>query len=179
MRNLLIGENVELNAVEDEDFMSIRNWFNDAYFLRFYDMIPAMPMSQEKVKSVLQYYDESENRFLFAIREKETGKIIGLAGFDDVLWSNGTATVFIGIGETVHQGRGFGKEAMKLLIDFGFNELNFYRIQLNVISYNEKAIKMYEKLGFVREGAYRQLIQRDGSRYDLYLYGLLKNEWSA
>lgn len=67
---------------------------------------------------------------------------------------------------------------MSLLLDYGFNELNFYRIQLNVISYNENAIKLYEGLGFVKEGSYRDFIFRDGKRHDMYLYGLLKQEWS-
>lgn len=179
MRNLLIGKNIKLTAVGDKDLQAVEKWFNDVYFLRFYDMVPAVPMGTGKVKSVIQYYDESESKFLFAIRDGETDKIIGLAGFDDVLWSNSTATIFVGIGEAAYLGRGLGEESMRLLLDFGFNELNLFRIQLNVISYNVKAIGMYEKLGFVREGVYRQLVKREGKRYDLYLYGLLKNEWSA
>jgi RimJ/RimL family protein N-acetyltransferase len=59
------------------------------------------------------------------------------------------------------------------------DELNLHRVQLTVFSYNERAIALYEKLGFQREGVYREFIQRDGRRYDMYLYGLLRREWKA
>ena len=72
---------------------------------------------------------------------------------------------------------GYGKEAFKLTIEFGFEELNFHRIYLTVLEYNEPAIKLYEKLGFKREGVYREFIHRDGKRYDMYLYGILRPEW--
>ena len=60
---------------------------------------------------------------------------------------------------------------------FAFDELNLHRVQLTVFSYNERAIALYEKLGFQREGVYREHLQRDGRRYDMYLYGLLRHEW--
>ncbi len=53
------------------------------------------------------------------------------------------------------------------------------RVQLTVFSYNERAIALYEKLGFRREGAFREFLQRDGKQYDMYLYGLLRREWEA
>jgi len=77
------------------------------------------------------------------------------------------------------KGKGLGKETMRLLLDFGFNELNFHRIQLNVISYNSTAISLYESVGFKKEGTYREFIYRDGKRYDLYLYGILKEEYAG
>ena len=70
-----------------------------------------------------------------------------------------------------------GREAMQLALAFAFNELNLYRVCLTVFSYNDQAITLYERLGFVREGAYRQHLERDGRRYDMYLYGLLRPEW--
>lgn len=63
-------------------------------------------------------------------------------------------------------------------MDFAFRELNLHRLQLITISYNERAINLYEKLGFKREGVYREAVFRDGKRYDMYLYGILDREWS-
>jgi RimJ/RimL family protein N-acetyltransferase len=68
---------------------------------------------------------------------------------------------------------------MRLLLHFAFGELNLRRVQLTVFSYNAAAIRLYEKLGFRREGAFREFVQRDGQLYDLYLYGLLRREWEA
>ncbi len=67
---------------------------------------------------------------------------------------------------------------MELILRFVFHELNLHRIQLTVFSYNERAVALYENLGFTREGVYREHLQRDGQRHDMYLYGLLRREWS-
>jgi len=179
MRGLLIGKNIRLTAIRDEDLVVIEDWFNDTKFLRYYDMVPAIPKHQREVKKLLDDVIDASDRVVFAIRDKETDGIIGITGFDEIFWSNGVATCFLGIGDNRYNGRGLGKEALKLLLDFGFNELNFYRIQLNVIAYNEAAIHLYESQGFVREGTYRKFIFRDGKRYDMYLYSLLVEEWKG
>jgi RimJ/RimL family protein N-acetyltransferase len=66
---------------------------------------------------------------------------------------------------------------MGLALDFAFQELNLHRIQLTVYSYNERAMRMYEKLGFQREGVYREFLLRDGQHHDMLLYGILNHEW--
>jgi len=177
MRELLSGPNVRLTAIKDSDLEIIENWFNDVQFLRFYDMVPALPKQQTEVKKLVDSYLDSPEKYIFAIRLKDSGELIGISGFDEIIWSNGVATLFIGIGDNRFTTKGFGKEALQLLLDFGFNELNFHRIQLNVLSYNEIAINLYEDLGFVKEGTYREFILRDGKRFDMYLYSLLKEEW--
>ena len=88
-----------------------------------------------------------------------------------------TTFVSIGIGDVRHRGHGYGRDAMHVGLNFVFNELNLYRVCLTVFSYNESAIALYEALGFTREGVYREHLERDGRRYDMYLYGLLRPEW--
>ena len=177
MRNLLVSDNIMLTSVEAEDISFIKKWFNDVEFLRYYDMVAAIPKNEKQLKELIEGYHSSSERYIFAIRLKDTNTIIGICGFDEIIWNMGVATVFIGIGEKEHLGKGFGKEALNLIIDFGFSELNFYRIQLNVISYNETAKNLYESIGFKKEGIYRSFILRDGKRYDMYLYGMLKEDW--
>lgn len=179
MRGLLVGENIRLTSVSEEDFVSVYEWYNDIEFLRYYDMVPAIPKNISSVKKVIDEFEVSDNRFIFAIRPIYSNDIIGVIGFDDIIWSNGTATFFIGIGNKKFTGMGYGRAAMNLIIDYGFNELNFHRIQLNVLEYNLSAIGLYESIGFKREGTYREFIHRDSKRYDMYLYGLLKSEWIA
>ncbi|MCZ7572072.1 MAG: GNAT family N-acetyltransferase [Ardenticatenaceae bacterium] len=76
-------------------------------------------------------------------------------------------------------GKGYGHEALELALGFAFRELNLYRVQLTVFGYNERAIALYKTAGFQREGVYREFMQRDGQRYDLHLFGLLRREWEA
>jgi RimJ/RimL family protein N-acetyltransferase len=66
---------------------------------------------------------------------------------------------------------------MEKVITFAFQELNLHRLQLSVFSYNQKAISLYERLGFKKEGTYREFLERDSKRFDMFLYGLLRHEW--
>jgi RimJ/RimL family protein N-acetyltransferase len=179
MRQLLVGERIRLSALLESDAAVMQKWFDDVYFMRHYDMVPAIPKSLKAVSELIENYGSSGESCVFAIRPVDSDQIIGVAGFDEIIWSNGTATLFIGIGDQSLRGKGLGKEALRLLLDFGFSELNFHKVQLCVLEYNAPAIRLYEGGGFVREGAYRQFILREGKRYDMYLYGLLKSEWEA
>ncbi len=177
MKNLLLSEEIKLSSIKESDIDAIVEWFDDYEFLTYFDMLPAIPQIKEQVNETLEYFTKPQNRIIFAIRHIASKKIIGITGLDDIQWNNGTATLFIGIGDKEHTGKGYGKEALKMLINFGFYELNLHRLQLSVIAYNERAIGLYEGIGFVKEGAYREFINRGGRRVDLNLYGLLKREW--
>ena len=177
MKNLLVGEKIKLTSVNEEDISIIQKWHNDVSFMRNYDTTCASPKNIEDVKELIMDVRKCSTAYIFAVKEIAHQEIIGVTGFENISWNNGTSLIYIGIGEEKHRGQGHGKEALKLTIEFGFEELNFHRIYLTVLEYNESAIKLYEKLGFKREGVYREFIHRDGKRYDMYLYGLLRPEW--
>ncbi|AYD39954.1 N-acetyltransferase [Clostridium fermenticellae] len=179
VKNLLKGKKVKLTAFTDEDITELERWYNDIYFLRFYDMVVSYPHEKSELKEMISSIRRSNNEYIFAIRTIQDNKLIGITGFEDILWNNGTGVIYIGIGKQEYRGRGFAKEALYLTMEFGFEELNLNRIQLNVIEYNKSAIGLYEKLGFKKEGVYREFIHRDGTRYDMYLYGILRNEWDS
>ncbi|MCB2307230.1 GNAT family N-acetyltransferase [Clostridium estertheticum] len=177
MKNLLMGKKVKLTSINEEDMLEIQKWHNDVSFMRNYDVVSATPKNFEDVLETINDVRRSNTAYTFAVKILEKQKIIGVTGFENIYWNNGTALIYIGLGESGNRGQGYGKEALKLTIEFGFEELNFHRIYLTVLEYNEPAIKLYEKLGFKREGVYREFIHRDGRRYDMYLYGLLRPEW--
>ena len=177
MKNLLVGKKVNLTSINEEDMPEIQKWHNDVSFMRNYDIVSATPKNIEDVLETINDIRKCNTAYIFAVKILDSQKIIGVTGFESISWNNGTALIYIGLGESENRGLGYGKEALKLTIDFGFEELNFHRIYLTVLEYNEPAIKLYEKLGFKREGVYREFIHRDGRRYDMYLYGLLRPEW--
>ncbi|MFA9424062.1 MAG: GNAT family N-acetyltransferase [Sedimentibacter sp.] len=174
---MLKGKNLYLSKIEKQDMEYIYKWFSNSEFLKFYDYYPPIPQTKEQVDKTFDYYEGNEESDVFAIKLVEDGQIIGVAGYDDIIKENKVATLFIGIGSKNFRGKGYGSEAMNILLDYGFNDRNFYRIQLNVLEFNESAISLYEKHGFKKEGTYRQFVLRDEKRYDLILYGLLKYEW--
>jgi len=179
MKNLLVGKKIKLTSINDEDVFELHKWFNDVSFMRHYDIVSAIPKNIENIKELVSEARKSNTAYIFAVKNIQEQELIGVTGFDDISWNNGTALIYIGIGGEKYRGCGYGKEALKLTIEFGFEELNFHRIQLTVLEYNEVAINLYEKLGFKREGVYREFIHRDGRRYDMYLYGILRSEWES
>jgi RimJ/RimL family protein N-acetyltransferase len=177
--NLLRGEKVRLTAATNADLSIITRWWADADFLRLYETPPAAPRNEDQLSRRFDLSQTSSEVFLFAIRLLNDDDIIGLLELDGINWWNRTTFVSIGIGERDNRGLGYGAEAMQLGLEFAFNELNLHRVCLTVFSYNEPAIALYERLGFTREGVYREHLERDGRRYDMYLYGLLRREWKG
>jgi RimJ/RimL family protein N-acetyltransferase len=177
--NLLRGEKVRLTAVNPNDMSAIARWWADTDFLRFYDTPPATPRNEDQLSRRFDLSQTSSELFLFAIRLLIDDGIIGLLEFDGINWWNRTTFVSIGIGEAEQRGRGYGLDAMSAGLRFAFHELNLHRVCLTVFSYNEPAIALYERLGFTREGVYREHLERDGRRYDMILYGLLRREWQG
>lgn len=179
VKDLLKGSNIVLTAFKEEHLPYLEKWYNDIFFLRNFDIIPAFPKNRTELEHIVKKINKSSDKFIFTLNLTKQNKIIGITGFENILWNNGTATIYIGIGDENFRGCGIGKEALYLTMEFGFEELNFHRIQLTVLSYNTSAIKLYEKLGFKKEGTYREFIHRDGIRYDMYLYGMLRSEWET
>jgi RimJ/RimL family protein N-acetyltransferase len=178
-KNILRGSVVRLTAVEQEDLAAIGHWYEDAGFARLFDAAPAAPKSASQLAHWLEELQKDKNGYLFAVRPLERETLLGYVELDGIMWSNGSAWLGLGIGDRGNWGQGYGTEAVRLALKFAFDELNLHRVQLTVFSYNERAVALYEKLGFVREGAFREHLQRDGQFYDMYLYGLLRREWSA
>ena len=177
--NLLRGEQVRLTAPTSADLSTITSWWPDPDFLRLYNPAPAAPRNEDQLGRRFDFSHTSPDAFLFAIRPLNDETLLGLLEFDGIDWSNRTTFVSIGIGAAEHRGRGYGADAMRVALRFAFSELNLHRVCLTVFSYNEPAIALYERLGFVREGGYREHIERDGQHYDMILYGLLRREWES
>jgi RimJ/RimL family protein N-acetyltransferase len=77
------------------------------------------------------------------------------------------------------RGRGIGTEATRLIVGYAFEELGLHRVQLDAYAFNDRALRVYEKVGFVREGARREVERRDGVRVDEVLMAVLDHEWAA
>ncbi len=175
MGKLLTGQRIYLSGFQEEDSIAIKQWSEYEELQRLLDAIPFKPKSNEKIKKWMDEQGDSE--FRFAIRLKDDGKIIGYVELDGILWTHRVGWLSIAIGDDQYWGNGYGKEAFECLLSYAFYELNLYRLQLTVFSYNERAIRLYESLGFIKEGSFRQFLQRDGKRHDMVLYGLLSEEW--
>ncbi len=176
---VLVGARVQLDAIGFYDIDTLAQWYADSEFLRLFDTSTACPLPRERLQHYIVSKQNSATDFVFAVRRIGETAMLGYVELVNIEWNNGVGQVGIGIGDPALRGKGYGREALTLLLDFAFTELNLYRVQLQVIAYNVCAIHLYEKLGFRREGTLRAYVHRDGVRYDLYLYGLLRPEWEA
>jgi RimJ/RimL family protein N-acetyltransferase len=177
LSKLLHGSRIRLTALTSDDLPTIARWYEDAEFMRLYDARPAQPKSKAELEQWMEDLQKDKNAVVFAIRPANSEGLIGTIELDGILWAHGVCGLSIAIGDRAHWGQGFGYEATRLALDFAFNELNLHRVTSTVFSYNARSIALFEKLGFQREGVYREFLQRDGKRHDMLLYGLLAREW--
>lgn len=177
--DLLRGERVRLCGVEPSDAAIWREWEDDVAYKRLLDVEPALPRPLGDIESMIRQHNNDKDAFLLGVRLLDGDDLIGFVDIEGILWTHGFGWLGIGIGSAAQRGKGYGREALELALGFAFRELNLHRIGLTVYEYNEAAIALYEKVGFQREGVYREHLLRDGRRFDMYLYGLLRHEWSA
>jgi len=177
--NLLRGSRVRLAALTPDDLPVIARWYEDAEFMRLYDARAAVPKTKAELDQWLEDLHKSKEIVGFAIRPVDRDDLIGTLELDDILWPHGVCGLAIAIGDRANWGKGYGYEAAQLALAFAFDELNMHRVQVTVFTYNERSLALFEKLGFQREGVYREFLRRDGQRYDMILYGILDREWRA
>lgn len=121
----------------------------------------------------------NEDRFDSMIILKETGELLGEVVLNDMDTINRSANIRIGIQGTQHRGKGYGTEALLLMLRYGFQKLNLHRIHLGVYAFNPRAIHVYEKIGFHREGVERDALFMDGKFHDLITMSILEDEFDA
>jgi RimJ/RimL family protein N-acetyltransferase len=180
---LFEGRDIRFGPIDHEKDPQIESkWTHDSDFMRLYDIEPARPMSPAMVKKKYEKLEkdieESKNMFYFAIRAREDDRLLGKAIISRIEWSNGNGWIELGIGSADDRRKGYGAQALQLLLRFAFAELNLYRVTARVQEYNEAAIALLKKFGFTEEARRRQALDRDGRRWDLLVFGLLKDEWA-
>ncbi len=178
--NLLTGQLLRLAATQADDYKLLEKWQADSEYLRLMDDDPAVPRSLAALtQNETDRRDRHEgHRFEFMFRTLDDNKTIGFGGLG-VDWNHRNAWLGIGIGEPAYRSKGYGTDGMRLLVAFGFRELDLYRITLFVFAHNTRAIRCYQKVGFVHEVTQRARVYRDGQRLDVHTMGLLRPEWAA
>jgi len=181
-QSLYEGQHICLGPIDHEKDPEIEaRWTNDACYLRMLSPDPARPRSAAQIKKkyekIEKEQDEQHNQFYFAIRMRTDDRLIGFAQLPWIEWSNGAGFVVIGIGEAKDRLCGYGSEALGLVLRFVFAELNLYHLTANVAQYNEVALHVFKKAGFVEEVCRREALARDGRYWDMISLGILRPEW--
>jgi RimJ/RimL family protein N-acetyltransferase len=158
-------------------------WTHDGEFMRLMELKPVRPLSPAMVKkeyeAIEKQMEEEKNLFHFTIRRRADDRLIGKAVIEWIDWTNGNGWLRLGIGAPEDRRRGLGSQALRLLLRYAFAELNLFRVTAMVPAYNEGAVRLLQKFGFMDEVRRRKAIQRDGEFWDLISFGLLSSEWKS
>ncbi len=178
---MLIGDRLTLRAVERDDLPRILAFNNDIAVELAGGGDPPWPQSFARLAADFERdtaaggRDGGKGGVNFAI--EADGQIIGFCGLRDVDQFGRTAELGITIGDKAYWGRGYGREAIGLLLDYAFRMLNLRRVYLRVHARNERAVRAYRACGFVEEGRLRRHVWSNGEYDDLLFMGVLRDEF--
>jgi RimJ/RimL family protein N-acetyltransferase len=126
-----------------------------------------------------QIANDDASRISFIIAAPDDARALGEVVINDIDANNHSANIRIALFDDADMGKGFGTEAMRLMVDYGFRECHLHRISLEVYAFNPRAIRAYEKVGFVREGVLRDALYWDGVYVDAIMMSILAEEWNG
>ena len=173
---MLKGKNVILRAIGRDDLPRLVEFGNDleVYALSGYHAWKPSSLASREAEfdKKIQQPDDAVG---FVIEVE--GVVIGDCGLSHFNRVHGNCMLGISIGDKDYWGKGYGEEAMTLLLDYAFDHLNLHRVHLGVFSTNPRAQRLYRKLGFVDEGVDREAVFKDGSYIDNIRMSILDREW--
>ena len=170
----MVGERVYLSPISMENIDDFMRWINDpeiAHTTTFHSRVISLIQETEELKSLVKEGN------IFSIVTQEDDTVIGNCSFFGIDQINRAAEIGIMIGEKEYQNKGYGTEAMNLLLKFGFENRNYNNIYLHVMSFNERGIACYEKVGFKPQGVRREAIIRGQKKYDMIYMDILADEY--
>lgn len=179
---MLIGSRVRLRPIERDDIPRFVAWLGDPQVREHLDLILGLGTDNET-----RWYESTlalpilEQPFSVDFRDAQTElwRHVGSAGFHQVDWRCRSCEIGLAIGDRTVWDRGIGTEVTEMLLRHGFETMNLHRVWLRVYVDNLRAIRVYEKLGFVKEGRFRDGDFRRGQYRDVLLYSVLRGEWQA
>ncbi|MBY8992633.1 MAG: GNAT family N-acetyltransferase [Candidatus Lokiarchaeota archaeon] len=171
------GERIDLIAGNSKWISLICQWHNDPQVRRYSRGV--MPKTIEEIKKWFEPPPERSQRdhINFVIYHKIDKRPIGETGFGRIDWINRNANIYGTIGEPEYWGRGIIGGAAKLLINYGFTELNFHKIYAGIFNPNSRSLRAAEKLGFHKEGILKEQMYVDGEYVDEHKFALFKKDW--
>jgi len=171
---MIRGKRVSLRAIERDDLPRYVAWLNDIEVS--YHLTTFIPFNLEDETDWYERQRTDDTTQNFAIVLNEGEQHIGSVGLMGIDHREQRAELGIFIGDKSQWGQGYGREAIRLLLDFGFSELNLHRIFLRVDASHTAAIRCYVSCGFIEEGRLRDGVYRHGQFEDMIIMSLLRPE---
>ncbi|MCL5611297.1 MAG: GNAT family N-acetyltransferase [Chloroflexi bacterium] len=177
---MMYGKRIRFRGVEKSDLQKFHEWINDPEVTE--GLLANLPMSladEERWFERTSLGEQAEKPLAIEIKEKRGWWLIGNCGLFHIEWMNSTAEFGIMIGDKSAWNKGYGTEAVELILQHGFETLNLNSIYLRVHSTNLRAKRVYEKTGFILDGMMRQAVYKHGKYVDVHFMSVLRSEWNA
>ncbi|MBM7703937.1 GNAT family N-acetyltransferase [Metabacillus iocasae] len=171
---------VILRDFTKKDFQQLIDWIPSKEFaMQWGGTSFTYPLTKKQLKEYIKGANETgSDRFIFAVIDQQTGQTVGHISIMQIQYDNGSGRVGrVLVGDKHARGQGYGQAMMKEIVKFGFEELGLHRISLGVFDFNEQAVRAYEKVGFVREGLFRDVRKMDETYWSLIEMSILEDEW--
>ncbi|KIZ16575.1 GNAT family N-acetyltransferase [Streptomyces natalensis] len=172
----LRGEKVLLRPVTVDDVSALMPMFRDAEASRLTGSHDDGRPDEARIRTWYDTRRDQEDRLDLAVVEQATGNVIGEAVLNDWDPGNESCNFRICLVPGTY-GHGMGTEATRLIVGYGFEKLGLHHISLEVYSFNPRARRVYEKVGFVAEGVLRDALLWEGTRVDAAVMSFLAPEW--
>jgi ribosomal-protein-alanine N-acetyltransferase len=173
------GSRVYLRPLEREDLnVTYLGWLNDPEVTRYLET-GVFPSTMRDLENFYSRVTSSSGDVILAVIDRKTDKHIGNVKLGPINWVDRRALFGILIGDKKFWGKGFGEEATRLTVEYGFDRLNLNRIGLAVFEEHKGAVRCYEKVGFKVEGRFREEVFREGKYKDRLWMGLLRSNYDS
>jgi RimJ/RimL family protein N-acetyltransferase len=176
---MLKGKLVLLRPVQRTDVNYFLKWFNDPEVTQYLGMyLPMTEMAEQKyIEELGTSRAATDAPFVVEAVDGDKSKPIGSIGLHRIKPKDHSATLGIAIGDKQYWSKGYGTEAARLIIKYGFEQVNLHRISSSAWSFNERSLRLHLKVGFREEGRRREAVYKNGAYHDEVMFGLLREEW--
>ena len=177
--SILVGDRVGLRGALDDDVATLARWDMDPGRLTtLTNRVAPQSEAAARERVARRCANEGDSVGFAIVRLDGAAELIGSLSLFAIQPRDRSATLGIALGREFI-GRGYGSDAMRVIVGYGFRELGLHRIQLGVAPFNQGGIRAYEKAGFREEGRLRESVMHDGRWYDEILMSVLDHEWAA
>jgi RimJ/RimL family protein N-acetyltransferase len=177
MKNKTIsGEKINLRPLLKSNMKLMQKWHNDKEIMRLFAITRST--NEDYWLSSFERMVKDKSILFFGITLKEDNRLIGYVHLEHIIWSHRLCRdTGILIGEKEEWSKGYGTEAMRLLIKYAFEDLGLHRLELMTFDFNRRGMRVWEKCGFKKEGIMRKARLSDGEWHDLIFFSLLEDEY--
>ena len=180
MNSIFETERIRLTAFSDDDLPQFAAWLSNFGLQRLVNPGMSTPHDKDDFLNPDGWFQadiRSEKSRIFALRTRKDDVFIGVSALSGLNMVTHCAEIGINLAHPDYQGKGYGSEVMLIIMRYGFQQFNLNKINLQVMGFNTRAIRLYEKLGFQHEVRQRETLFHDGKMFDSLFMGILRSEW--